>query len=180
MKKVLMVLFVFSTSLGVSAQGIDFGVKAGVNFANLSNAVNFEGRTGFVAGVFVGGKLNDNIGVQADLLYSQQGGEFEFNKFELNYVNVPIVIKYYVSNGFNLQLGPQFGILLDEDTNAVSEVIDNIATNDFDLSGVIGIGYDLPMGIRLDGRYNFGFTDVSKTVEGKNSVITLAIGYSFL
>ena len=180
-KKVLILLFVTLSTSAVFAQGIDFGIKAGVNFASLSDATGLDNRTGFVGGVFVGGKFNDNIGIQADLLYSQQGAEFELGEFDLNYVNVPIVLKYFVAQGLNIQLGPQFGVLVDDKAQTVvGETINDIATSDFDLSGVVGLGYDLPMGIRIDGRYNFGLTDVPEEGKGKNSVITLAVGYSFL
>lgn len=168
-------------SLSTQAQGIDFGVKAGVNFANITDASGLSNRTGFVAGVFVGGKLNDNLGIQGDLLYSQQGAEFELGSFDLDYVNVPIVVKYYLTEGFNIQAGPQFGVLInDEVQTVIGEVINDIATNNFDVSGVVGVAYDLPMGLRVSGRYNFGLNDVPETGSGKNSVVTLAVGYSFL
>jgi hypothetical protein len=185
MKKLALLITLCLFGFSATAQGLDFGIKAGVNFSNITDATGLDNRTGFVAGVFIGGKFNDNLGIQADVLYSQQGAEFELGNFDLNYVNVPIVLKYYVSGGLNLQLGPQFGVLLDQETNVVSETIDDIATNDFDLSAVLGLGYDLPMGIRIDGRYSFGLSDVpddpAKGLDkGKNSVITLSLGYSFL
>ena len=49
-----------------------------------------------------------------------------------------------------------------------------------DVSGVVGAGYDFPFGIRLDARYNFGFTDVLKDGKSKNNVFSVALGYSFL
>ncbi|WP_290626018.1 porin family protein [Altibacter sp.] len=181
MKKliVLAVIALFGTS--VQAQGLDLGIKAGVNFANITDASEFSGRTGFVAGVFLGGKFNDNIGIQGELLYSQQGAEFELGEFNLDYVNVPIILKYFVSQGLNIQLGPQFGVIVNDDTQTViGEVINDIATKDFDVSAVVGLGYDLPLGLRVDGRYQFGLSDVPESGEGKNSVVTLSIGYSFL
>ena len=180
MKNVLIVLtLIVSTSL--FAQGVDFGIKAGVNFANITDASGLDNRTGFVAGIFLGGKFNDNLGIQADLLYSQQGAKFNAGDFNLDYVNVPIVLKYFVAQGLNIQLGPQFGVIINDDAQTViGETINDIATNNFDISGVVGLGYDLPMGIRLDGRYNFGLTDVPESGKGKNSVITLSVGYSFL
>ena len=187
MKKViLLVAIVCGFGLSAQAQGVDFGIKAGVNFANVTDASELSNRTGFVAGIFAGGKLNDNLGIQADLLYSQQGAEFEFGDFNLDYVILPVVLKYYVSQGFNIQGGPQFGIVVNDDVNAtiLGEIIDDLGTADFDISGVIGLGYDLPMGLRVSGRYNFGLTDVPDddrfATSGKNSVVTLAIGYSFL
>ena len=186
MKKLLIVMIAIGMSTQVFAQGIDFGIKAGVNFSSITDATGLDNRTGFVAGVFVGGKLGDKLGVQADLLYSQQGAEFSGGEFNLDYVNVPIVLKYFVTNVIHIHAGPQFGVLVNDETQTViGETINDIATKDFDLSGVVGIGLDLPMGIRLDGRYNFGLSDVPDDPEldftkGKNSVITLSVGYSFL
>lgn len=187
MKKVILsIICMLFISAGIKAQGLDFGVKAGVNFANITDASNLSGRTGFVAGIFLGGKLNDNLGLQGELLYSQQGAEFELGNFNLDYVNVPVLIKYYVAQGLNIQAGPQFGVVVNDDVNAtiLGEIIDDLGTNDFDISGVIGLGYDLPMGIRVSGRYNFGLSDVPDdsrfATSGKNSVVTLAVGYSFL
>jgi len=189
MKKIVVVFILALVTTGVSAQGIDFGVKAGVNFASLSDAkqgateLDFSSRTGVVVGAFVGGKLNDKFGIQADLLYSQQGAEFDGGEFNLDYVNVPVVAKVYFFKGLHLQAGPQFGVIVnDEAQTVVGEVINDIAVNDFDVSAVVGLGYDVPLGLRLEARYNFGLSDVpdGEGASGKNSVVTLSLGYSFL
>ena len=185
MKKLMVVLTMVVLGSTVNAQGLDFGVKAGVNFANISDAtgLDFESKTGFVGGIFVGGKFNDRFGIQADLLYSQQGAKFDIGEFNLDYVNVPIVAKIYIAQGFHAQVGPQFGVIVNDDAQTViGEVINDIAVNDFDVSGVVGLGYDVPLGLRIEGRYNFGLSDVpdESGTSGKNSVVTLSLGYSFL
>jgi Outer membrane protein beta-barrel domain len=186
MKVLLILVFAIGFSVQTFSQGLDFGIKAGVNFSTISDAAGLDNRTGFVAGIFIGGKLSEKLGIQADLLYSQQGAEFNAGKFDLNYVNVPIVIKYFVTDKMHIHGGPQFGVLVDDKTQTViGETINDIATNDFDISGVIGVGLDLPFGIRIAGRYSFGFTDVpddpgKNFTKGKNNVITLSIGYSIL
>jgi len=189
MKKIVVVFILALITTGVSAQGIDLGIKAGVNFANISDAkqgavnLDYSGRTGVVVGVFAGAKFNDRFGIQADLLYSQQGAEFDGGDFNLDYVNVPVVAKIFLVKGLNAQIGPQFGVVVnDEAQTVVGEVINDIAVNDFDISGVAGIGYDVPLGLRLEARYNFGISDVPDApgASGKNSVVTLSVGYSFL
>ena len=183
MKKTVIVLLLAFCSTTAFSQGLDLGIKAGVNFASITDASGLSNRTGFVAGGFVGAKLGDKLGLQADLLYSQQGAEFELGSFDLDYVNVPIVLKYFVTDIFHVHAGPQFGVLIDDEAQTViGETINDIATNNFDVAGVLGIGADLPMGIRIAGRYNFGLTDVPDApgATGKNSVITLSLGYSFL
>jgi|TARA_R100000479_G_scaffold33554_2_gene13879 hypothetical protein len=184
MKKLIFAFLALITITTTQAQGLDLGIKAGVNFATLNDATNLDNRTGFVAGAFLGAKFSDKVGFQADLLYSQQGAEFEGNQFDLNYVNVPVVVKFYVFKGLHVQAGPQFGFLVDDNSQSLfGEIFNDAAAKDFDLSGVVGLGYDLPLGLRLEGRYNFGLTDVGEEDEfefGKNSVCTLSLGYSFL
>lgn len=168
---ILIVLTAFLTT-SVISQEIDLGLKAGANFASITDASNLltSNRTGFLIGVFAGVKFSDKLGIQGDLLYSQQGANSDPKDIDLNYINVPIVLKYYLIQGFNLQAGPQFGFIVD----------DNIEAESFDLAGVLGLGYDFPFGIRIEGRHNFGLTDVFNSDKGKNSVTSIAIGYSFL
>ncbi len=179
MKKLILIVFTIVITTTAFSQGVDFGIKAGANFATITDATGLSNRTGFVVGVFGGIKFNDKVAIQGDLLYSQQGADADPNKIDLNYVNVPIVLKYFIAQGFNIQAGPQFGFIVDDN---IKEVVGNIfAAESFDLTGVVGLGYDFPMGLRADARYNFGLTDVfNNNVEGKNSVITLSLGYSFL
>jgi hypothetical protein len=179
LKKLTVLLFaIFFSATGFS-QGIDLGIKAGANFATLSDAGNGpSSKTGFQAGVFAGLKLGKKLGIQADLLYSQQGADFNLEEFDITYVNIPVVLKYYVFRGLNIQAGPQFGFVVDDNIEEVTSGLLEAETTD--VSGVIGLGYDLPFGLRVDGRYNFGLTEVIKGVDGKNSVFTLALGFSFL
>lgn len=185
MKKFILLLAAVGVfSFSAQAQDVDLGVKAGVNFSDLTKTGELGTRTGFVAGFFVGAKVGDRVGVQAELLYSQQGGEFDLGKFEVDYVNVPLLLKLYVSDNFNFQLGPQFGVVVNDDAQTtVGQVVNKIGTNDFDVSGILGVGLDLPAGFRVSGRYNIGFKDVpsgTEFSEGNNSVWTFALGYSFL
>jgi len=175
MKKLILGVFAVFFAITSYAQGIDFGIKAGANFSTLTDATGLKNKTGFHGGLFLGLKFNDKIALQPELLYSQQGAEFDMGKIDLNYINVPVVVKYYLVQGLNIQMGPQFGFVVDDNiSNAIFEA------EDFDVSGVIGAGYDFPFDIRLDARYNFGFTDVVKDTGSKNGVFSIALGYSFL
>lgn len=184
MKKFIIAVCALFIGGSAFSQSLDLGIKAGANFANITDASGLSNKTGFQAGIFGGIKFTDKIGVQGDLLYSQQGAEFDFGKFDLSYVNVPIVLKYYLIQGLNLQAGPQFGFIVDDNVyiNNFGGSPTDLDTEKTDVSGVVGVGYDFPLGIRFDARYNFGLTDVSKVegAKGKNSVFSLALGYSFL
>lgn len=183
MKKLIVVALTLFIGTTAFSQSLDLGVKAGANFASISDVTGLKNKTGFQAGIFAGIGFTEKVGIQADLLYSQQGGEFKGGDFDLTYVNLPIVLKYYLIQGLNLQAGPQFGFIVDDKiTRVLGNVSEKIKTKDFDLSGVVGAGYDFPFGVRLDARYNFGLTDVTSEegFKGKNNVFSLALGYSFL
>ncbi len=179
MKKAAILVIFFFISTSVFSQEIDLGIKLGSNFATISDAENGpSSKTGIQAGVFARMKLGEKTAIQVDVLYSQQGADFNVGKFDLTYVNVPVVFKYYVLGKFNVQAGPQFGILVEDSIkNLDSEILEAESS---DISGIIGLGYDLPLGLRVDGRYNFGFTDIVSDFGGRNSVFTLAVGFSFL
>lgn len=170
MKKLMIALVAIFITATTSAQGVDLGIKLGANFSTLSDVVGVKNKTGIHAGIFGAVKFG-GIAVQAEMLYSQQGTD----KFDLDYINVPLFIKYYMVQGLNLQFGPQFGFL-------VKDGLSNAEINKSDVSGLIGLGYDFPFGLRLESRYNLGFTDVPKGAgeKGKNNVFSLALGYSFL
>ena len=174
MKKIIFLsLMVLFTAKSLS-QGVDLGIKVGANFATLTELPNVDTRTGLNFGAFFTIKFNDKIAIQRDVLYSQQGAEFDLDKVDLDYVNVPIVFKYYIVKKLNLHIGPQFGFLV-SDFDA-SEFEDSYESTD--VSGVVGLGLDLPLGFRVDGRYNFGLTELLPDV--KNNVFSLSIGWTII
>lgn len=191
MRKLFVYVCIGIFGVGVaSAQEIDLGLKAGANFSNFSDTKDLEmsNKTGFQVGAFAAIRIG-NIGIQPELLYSKQGAKFRGKDIDLDYVNVPVILKYYIVQGLNVQVGPQFGFVVDDNLGKVfTDINEGVKAREFDVSGLVGIGLDLPFGIRLDGRYNFGLSDTFKSGSedvnfinpGKNSVFTVSLGYSFL
>lgn len=180
--KYLIILIIFLNSLSAFSQAMvcncNFGIKAGVNFATITEASNASNRIGFTAGFFGGARLSNAIGIQGELLYSKQGADIGSEDLALGYLNVPVVLKYFVAGGFNIQAGPQFGFLMDNNVESILSEMTNVES--FDFSGFAGLGYDATKRLKIDARYNFGITDVFDNQNGKNSVISLSVGYSFL
>ncbi|HLS30985.1 MAG TPA: porin family protein [Flavobacteriaceae bacterium] len=176
MKKFIVAVFALCFAFSMQAQKLDLGVKVGANFSNLSDAgsLNFKNKTGLTAGAFLS-VGSGKFAVQPELLYSQQGAKTDLGDFDLDYITVPVMFKFYlIENLLNIQAGPQFGFV----TN--SSLKDQIETKDFEFSGTVGAGLELPLGFRVDARYNHGFTDVVEDGSAKNGVFSLAVGYSFL
>lgn len=186
MKKLsLLAVTMFFALAAYSQAEVSIGIKAGPNFANLdtdaSISANYKNRTGFHGGAFALFKFG-KIGVQPELLFSQQGSKVTINSqdFDANYsyINVPIVLKLYTVAGINLQAGPQFGFLASEkneyfDANNIEE---DAKSSDFSVA--LGLGWDLPFGLSIDGRYNLGISDNSDSdAEVKNQVWQFSVGY---
>ncbi len=203
MKKLFLLTALVLFSLTISIAQVNFGAKAGVNFSNFSgdNEHN-EMRTGFHVGVVAELEISEQFSVQPELVYSAQGADYKNSGFEggfydgaykLNYINVPVVAKYYVSEGLSLEVGPQVGFLISakedwEDINTGESAEDDDVKDSFkgiDFGANLGIGYKMESGLNFGAHYNLGFADLNDDPETfgtdtyKNSVIQVSVGYFF-
>ena len=193
MKKVFLSLFAVA-AIGLSAnaqQVVKFGPKAGVNISNLSGEADTDMKVGFHVGAFAEIFFTDQFALQPELLYSTQGakGEILAADFEAKYdfINIPIMAKYYFTEGLAIEAGPYVGFLMKAehkiygDSSALSgDVKDEMNTLDFGLG--IGARYSLNNGFFAGARYNLGLSDIPKENDGdaiKNSVIQISVGYKF-
>src|SRR6218665_518790 len=158
---------------------IKFGVKAGYVNANYgSDADEGDARSGFYLGGLVDLKVSEKFHVQPELLYTMEGnGEDEF---DLNFVRIPVMAKFYVADAFSIQAGPQFGFLA-----GGGQAKDFMKSFDFGLG--IGAGYELESGLFFDARYNFGLTDITDFPAGSGledfkitqNSLNIGLGYRF-
>lgn len=201
MKKItltLLGLVAFSTS-ALAQQEVKFGPKAGVNFANLSGADDSEMKIGFHVGAVAEIKFNDKFSIQPEVVYSTQGAKFSQtlpiigeveSTIKNDYINVPIMAKYYFIEGFSVELGPQIGFLMKSEAESGDNTIDTKdAYKSIDFGLGVGLAYDLPMGLFVGARYNLGLSKVNEDVsvgdisvetdDIKNGVIQVGVGYKF-
>ncbi|MEC4116191.1 porin family protein [Myroides phaeus] len=220
MKKItlsLLAAIAFGFTANAQTPDVKIGAKAGVNFANLSNAENNSNKTGFNVGAVVEVFINEKFSIQPELLYSTQGTKIKFSEeflpgrsvnvkstLKLDYINVPIMGKYYVADGFNVQFGPQIGFLTtakhELDNISISGNIVGIDLNDLkgefeegDIKDMVnkvdfglnfGLGYEHTSGVFADVRYNLGLTSIDKKIDGeqdkiKNGVFQISVGFKF-
>ena len=192
MKKVQCLIVVFLlVGFSVRAQEVSIGVKGGLNLAKLDvndAGSSIKNKTGFHGGAFVLFKLS-KLAIQPEIIFSQQGTEFEFSGQDLeanfNYVNIPVLLKFYLVAGLNLQVGPQFGFLTSTGGKTVDDVGRVISNTkglykDSDFSIGLGAGWDLPFRLTLDVRYNLGVKEIEDQAAQsaiKNQVWQLSVGY---
>lgn len=178
MKK--LILFAAITVLNVVAHGqakIALGIKGGLNFSkvDISN-VTSSGKTGYHGGVFALFKFA-KIGIQPEIIFSQQGSVVDLEDWDSKYVNIPIILKLYLAAGVNLQLGPQFGFLNKAELDG-QDIKDLLKSSD--ISAAFGIGWDALFRLTFDARYNLGLSnnnDDSGSETIKNQVFQISVGY---
>ena len=158
MKKLLFSVIIsiigFST---IQSQGISFGATGGLfygsadfsgfDISSVSNDLDLDvlDGAGFYAGLLADVEIIGDLHVQPELLYANIGGESS--------VFIPVMVKYYVAESFNLQAGPQLDFVLD----VPSLVKDYI--NTFGFSMAIGAGFDLTEKISIQAKYSLGLND---------------------
>lgn len=163
-KTILIFFFLISSTVVVQAQGVAFGIKGGVNFANQDiETISTKSKTGFHGGVFTSIMFSEHLGMQPELFFSSQGAELELDnledaKNEFNYLTIPLLLKIKPSKALNLYLGPQVGLLTSA-TRGGQSLDDLYKSSDFSLS--FGVGLDLLEMLELGARYNLGLSDIN-------------------
>jgi len=206
MKNLLFAAVAVFGLLSVNAQDVKFGPKAGVNLASFTgdDVGDLDGRTSFHVGGVAEIMISEKFAVQPELLYSSQGASSSFEDAsekedftaKVDYLNLPIMAKYFVADGFSIEAGPQIGILLSAETefdyvdkefpefseSGTLDVKDGVSDIDFGVN--VGLGYKLPSGLNFAARYNIGLSNINDEEgtnidENQNSVIQISVGFLF-
>lgn len=191
MKKILFTalcsLFLLS---GLQAQDdFKFGVTGGLITSRINNKVaplginlantTLASGTGFYVGGITAIRLGESFGAQAELVYAKAG--------DLEYIQLPIMVKYYVIENLYAQVGPQFSI--STNANKVGNLIEDLF-NSQDVIGVnslgvdlgFGAGYELLENLSVQARYS---VELTNRIDGALGAITkgkannLIIGITF-
>ncbi|UOB18028.1 porin family protein [Abyssalbus ytuae] len=170
MKKLFFAAILLCAFSAVNAQEIKFGVTAG--FANADGKIELDGtdiptdsESGFYIGALADFTLSESFHIQPELLY--------VNVNEGNALLLPIMAKFYVTEGLNLQAGPQ--ILFD-----LEESVDDYSSVNFDLG--IGAGYDINEKFFVEGRYAFQINNTytgDADITSRVNLINIGVGYKF-
>lgn len=107
--------------------------------------------TGFYIGL-----VYDNISI-SEKIKIQPEMRFVAVK-DFNQLQIPITLKYEISEGFNLQTGPNLGFLLDS-----PETIES-----FNLAIDFGVSYAVLSNLLFEARYNWGQTNLLKNGDSDN------------
>ena len=186
-----------------------FGIKAGVNFANVTNAseINSGSESGFMAGIFLAPPSTGVMGFRTELIFSRQGYSYKTNTntgvVNLDYILLPQLMQINITKFFSIQLGAQMAFLInakaDSSTSSggsspYGEIMDFYNKFDYGFAG--GIEIHPFKGLLVGARYNISLGNLYKdpssyemngsqppsfipTVDVKNNVFQIFAGWIF-
>jgi Outer membrane protein beta-barrel domain len=179
------------------AQGLGWGVKGGVNFAtqrsdqDQDDDVSIGYRIGIVGGAFFTWPMGDRFAFQPEVLYSEQGSTVDElgvkAKTKVDYLQVPVLVRYRVSRSVFVTGGPSMGFKLRAKASAEfgdssSQVDISEFVEDFDLGIAVGGGMEFGR-YAVEGRYTFGLSNISADEDNeekiRNRVISILGGVRF-
>jgi len=188
-----------------SALATKFGIKGGLNLTNLSSESFTDNhlKPGFNVGIFSKIPVTPGFSIQPELLYSLKGSKTDYNnfvegtgqyRFNLGYVELPVLAVVNLAKNFNLQVGGYAAYLTnanvkDVKNNGTIQSITDLNANDFnrwDFGLAGGLAFDIE-NFTIGARYNYGLTDIGKngnlssTALGnaKNNGLSIYIGFGF-
>ena len=191
-----------SAGAAMSQKKFTFGPKIGVDFTHFwgKHTENIKGVFNYQAGVFFEYRFTDKFSIAPEAVFAAQGANEDlydtnlntntiekdgYTQYNTNYVNIPVMFKYYVIPSLSIDLGPQLGInvyskrsYIDCDyLEGTEDYKDNTKT--VDVGAALGLTYNITEDVFVQGRYTLGLTKAFKTFEGKNGNAQIAIGYRF-
>ncbi len=178
MKKLMILMataLLLAVAMPADAQGVQFGVKAGLNISKLSfdeDVIESENQTGYFIGPTVELTLPMGLGFNVAALYDRQGiklkdalktGDEAVSRSEtLNFVDVPVNVVYNLGLGKTLGIylatGPQFSFNVG-DRDIFKETYKLKSST---LSWNVGAGVKVAKHVQVGYNYNIA---LGKTVE---------------
>ncbi len=184
MKKKLqfVALFLVFGFLTCKAQDASYGMRIGANLSSIDSdniPENLEdSRFGIVVGFLVEYPITQKWSIQPEFQFSSLGNDDK--TLRVDYLQLPVLLKYNFSQLFNIHIGPQVGVKIWEwEDNTGLET----NFNTFNFAGVIGVGANITDNVFADLRYGFGLSniiddeDIPGGAEGSTRNIQLSIGY---
>ena len=194
MKSKISLLVALVVLAQVSFAQFSIGVKGGANITKIDGrSFSDEFKYGYHLGGFATIGLGGRFGIQPEVLFNQlqtkTGTEFETiyqnavsgaTDVKLNYLSIPILLNYKVLPVLSLQVGPQFGILLDQNKDLMENGKEAFDKGDFSMLG----GAQINLGkLRFSGRYVVGLNninDIDNQDKWKNQGFQLSVGLGIL
>ena len=211
MKKTIIALMclILTTGAAMAQKTFTFGPKIGVDYTHFwGKETTNGGMFNYQAGLFMEYRINDKFSIAPEVVFAAQGSKFDVafidkdpegpyaaqfgvydrpGTFNMNYINVPVMLKFYVVPALSIDFGPQLGINVyhkatdkwtyDGDDHKETYELEGAKTVDFGVG--LGLTYNIAKDVFVQGRYTMSMTKAFDQGNDKNGNAQIAIGYRF-
>ena len=192
---------IMAVGVAMAQKSFTFGPKIGVDYTHFwGENVEHGGMLNYQAGLFMEYRFTDKLSIAPEVVFAAQGGKYELDEGSgivykhsnhVNYINVPVMLKFYVCPAVSIDFGPQVGFniyskniseyndggVVDKETKDIKNY-----TNSIDFGVGLGLTYNIAKEVFVQGRYTMGLTNTFKEAysqHAKNGNAQIAIGYRF-
>ena len=179
MKKIFLAMALLAVLGNVKSQNFRLGIKGGANLTKITGKAFSEAfDVGYQLGAFAEIDLSKSIGIQPEIIFNQvnvrrasgidsvfNGWRNNTNSIKLNYLTIPILLRINLNKLLTLNVGPQFGILLNKTETLWNNGKEAVKSGE--LSAVGGLTLNLTR-LRVYGRYAIGLNNINDLENSDN------------
>ena len=203
MKKtfVALVCMLMAAGTAMAQKAFTFGPKVGIDYTHWwGKNVNDESAVNYQVGAFMEYRLSNKFAIAPEVVFATHAQpKMEWvdwfyhdpaidvtTTYQTNYINIPVMFKYYVTPSLSIDLGPQFGFKVydrytdkwEERGNEMKEK-HNMYHRSFDFGFGLGATYNFNEKVFVQLRYTLGLVPLYKDGNARNGNAQLAFGVRF-
>ncbi len=204
MKKTMIALVCMLMAAGtaMAQKTFTFGPKIGVDYTHQwGENINDESALNYQAGVFMEYRFDNKFAIAPEVVFathnrpkwewhdswlSEEPARDVTTTSQVNYINIPVMFKYYATPSLSLDLGPQFGFMVYgkstdkwEDGGKKMKEKHDIGDRSFDFGIGLGATYNFNQKVFVQVRYTLGLVPLYKGSHARNGNAQLSVGYRF-
>ena len=204
MKKTMIALVCMLMAAGtaMAQKNFTFGPKVGVDYTHQwGKNINDESALSYQAGVFMEYRFNSKFAIAPEVVFatharpkrewkdwwlSEEPTRDITSTYQTNYINIPVMFKYYVTKSLSIDLGPQLGLKVYdkctdkwEDSNGHWDEKYNMSHRSVDFGLGLGATYNFSEKVFVQLRYTLGLLPLYEDSNARNGNAQLSIGYRF-
>ena len=204
MKKtfIALVCMLMAAGTAMAQKNFTIGPKVGVDYTHWwGENINDESALSYQAGVFMEYRFSSKFAIAPEVVFAAHNRpKMEWQSWWLdeyptrditttyhtNYINIPVMFKYYLTPSLSIDLGPQFGFKVYdkstdkwEDSNGYWEEKHNMGHRSFDFGLGLCATYNFNEKVFVQLRYTLGLVPLYKDGNARNGNAQLSIGYRF-